>query len=90
MSLDVIWLVWRLRVVLESEGITEEFSLNFLFVLPRLPAAATATLLITFYFFLSDPRRSTARGKVSSVVVAGMENGLLPSSKLEYACVTWL
>lgn len=97
MSLDVIWLVWRLRVVLESEGITEEFSLNFLFVLPRLPAAATATLLLTFYFFLSDPRRSTTRGKgnvllgkVSSVVVAGMQNGLLPSSKLEYACVTWL
>lgn len=58
MSLDVTFLVWRLRVVLQSEGISEEFSLNFLFVLPRLPAAATATLLLAFdcSFFFSDPR----------------------------------
>lgn len=64
MSLDVTRLVWRLSLILESEGISEDFSLNFLFVLPRLPAAATATLLLAFdcSFFLSDPR-SQREGK---------------------------
>lgn len=78
LSLDVTLLVWRLRVVLESEGTSENFSFHFLFVLPRPPAATTAILLLAFNcsLFLSDPRQSTARGKgnelwvkVSCVVV---------------------
>lgn len=63
MSLDILLLVWGLRVVLESDGISEDFSLNFLFVLPRLSAAAIVTLLLAFdcSFILSTKTKYSQR-----------------------------
>lgn len=71
MPLGDVLLVWRLRVLLESEGISKASPLIFLFLLPRPPAATTATLLLDFdcSFPLSNPRESAARGKVNVLLL---------------------
>lgn len=49
MPLGDALLVWKLRVLLESKGISKDFSLDFLFLLPRPPYGhPTATLLPAF------------------------------------------
>lgn len=71
MPLGDVLLVWRLRVLLEPEGISKDFFLDFLFLLPRPPAATAATLLLAFdcSFPLSDPKESAARGKANVLLL---------------------
>lgn len=71
MPLGDVLVVWRLRVLLESEGIIKDFSLDFLFLLLRPPAATTATLLLAFdcSFPLSDPRECAVRGKANVLLL---------------------
>lgn len=67
MPLGDVLLVWKLRVLLESEGISKDLSLDFFSV----PAAAIATLLLAFAcsFPLSALRGSAARGKASVLLM---------------------